>query len=470
MPARRASRVAIVGGGPAGLMAAEVLAAGGVGVDLYDAMASVGRKFLLAGRGGLNLTHSEPFEAFLQRYGSAAPHVEHWLEAFGPAGLRAWATGLGVETFVGSSGRVFPVDMKAAPLLRAWLHRLRAAGVRIHARHRWIGWEVDASDGAACRLEAGALPMPEDGTSAAATADPAATATGPTRPPPMRLQTRDGFVRVDADAVILAVGGASWRRLGSDGAWVAWLESAGVGVAPLRPANCGFDVRPFEDAGAASQAPASGWSDHFRSRFAGHPLKTVGLAVGAPDAAVFDRKGEFVVTETGIEGSLVYAASASILARLAAGRPVVVRIDLLPDRSLAAVTAEVQRPRGSRSLATHLRSRLGLHGVKAALLRECLPAATFACPAALAQAIKALPLTLVAARPIDEAISSAGGVRFEALTEALMLRAVPGVFCAGEMIDWEAPTGGYLLTACMASGVVAARGVLGLLGAASRPG
>jgi uncharacterized flavoprotein (TIGR03862 family) len=475
MPAPPARRVAIVGGGPAGLMAAEVLAADGVAVDLYDAMASVGRKFLLAGRGGLNLTHSEPLEAFLQRYGSAAPHVRPWLEAFPPDALRAWAAGLGVDTFVGSSGRVFPVDMKAAPLLRAWLHRLRAAGVRIHARHRWIGWEGDAPGADPFRPEPGAPRMPEGGRSAAAAADrpaPAdrsAPASGSTRPPPLRLQTRDGFVRVDADALILALGGASWRRLGSDGAWVAWLASAGVGVEPLRPANCGFDVRPSGDAGAASQAPASGWSDHFRTRFAGHPLKTVALAVGAPDAPVFGRKGEFVVTETGIEGSLVYAASASIMARLAPDRPVVVHVDLLPDRSLAAVTAEVQRPRGSRSLSTHLRSRLGLHGVKAALLRECLPAATFEDAAALARAIKALPLTLVAARPIDEAISSAGGVRFDALTGALMLRGVPGVFCAGEMIDWEAPTGGYLLTACLASGVVAARGVLASLGAASDP-
>ena len=278
--------------------------------------------------------------------------------------------------------------------------------------------------------------------------------------PILRFETREGPVRVEADAVVLALGGASWPRLGSDGSWASMLAAHGVAVEPLRPANCGFDVgRP-----SSAEADGVGWSDHFRSRFAGHPLKTIALAVGEVDAPVFARKGECVLTETGIEGSLVYAASAFVMERLARGRPVTVRLDLLPDRSATAVLAELQRPRGSRSLATHLRSRLGLHGAKAGLLNECLPAHVRADAQGLARAIKSLPLALVAARPIDEAISSAGGVRFEALTDALMLRALPGVFCAGEMLDWDAPTGGYLLTACLASGAAAARGVLARAG------
>jgi uncharacterized flavoprotein (TIGR03862 family) len=454
---RLSMRVAIVGGGPAGLMAAEVLASNGVVVDLHDAMPSVGRKFLLAGRGGLNLTHNEPFEVFAGRFGRAAAHVRPWLEVFGPDDVRRWAEGLGIPTFVGSSGRVFPVDMKSAPLLRAWLHRLRSAGVRIHARHRWVGWDAAAHDAGRTTLEAQAVkPGMSSGSDVAAA--------GSKRPPALRFETREGPLRAEADAVILALGGASWPRLGSDGAWVAALAARGVAVEPLRPANCGFDV------GSPSHGDplGVGWSDHLRSRFAGHPLKNVALAVGEIEEPVFARKGECVLTETGIEGSLVYAASAFVMERLAPGRPVSVRLDLLPDRSVDAVLAELQRPRGSRSLATHLRRRLGLHGAKAGLLRECLPPEVRADAHALARAIKALPLSLVAARPIDEAISSAGGVRFETLTEALMLRALPGVFCAGEMLDWDAPTGGYLLTASLASGAVAARGVLARAGVVAR--
>jgi uncharacterized flavoprotein (TIGR03862 family) len=404
-------RAAVIGGGPAGLMAAEVLAAGGAQVELFDAMPSVGRKFLLAGKGGLNLTHSEPFDAFVGRYGARRDAIEPMLRVFGPTELRAWAQGLGVSTFVGSSGRVFPTDMKAAPLLRAWLARLRAAGVLFHMRHRWLGWDASGA---------------------------------------LRFAAPRGELAHHADAVVLALGGGSWPRLGSDGAWVPLLEQRGVEVATLQPSNCGFDV--------------AAWSEFFRSRFAGQPMKTVALSVQGAGGTVFEQAGEFVITEGGVEGSLIYAASAFARDLIAANGSAVVHIDLLPGRSAEFVQAEVARPRGSRSLSTHLKSRLGIDGVKAALLHELLPREAIADPARLALAIKALPLSLVRPRPIDEAISSAGGVRFGALDDGLMLRALPGVFCAGEMLDWEAPTGGYLLTACMASAVVAARGVLARAG------
>ncbi|MGK2897953.1 MAG: TIGR03862 family flavoprotein [Burkholderiaceae bacterium] len=416
-------RVAVIGGGPAGLMAAEVIAAGGMRVDLFDAMPSVGRKFLLAGKGGLNLTHSEPLESFLDRFGARRAALEPMLCAFGPAELRHWAGELGVATFVGSSGRVFPVDLKAAPLLRAWLHRLRAAGVSFHMRQRWIGWH--------------------DGHDA------------------LRFSGPNGETAVTADAVVLALGGGSWARLGSDGAWLPWLAERGVEVTPLRPSNCGFEIARRGADGALSP----GWSAFFRERFAGQPLKNVALALQAADGRVIAQRGEFVVTGYGIEGSLVYALSGPLRDTLAATGAAGVQIDLLPGRGAGFVHAEVARPRGSRSLATHLKSRLGLDGVKTALLHELLPRDAFADPARLAAAIKALPLALVSARPIDEAISSAGGVRFEALDDTLMLRALPGVFCAGEMLDWEAPTGGYLLSACFASGAAAGRGVLKRLGA-----
>ncbi|MES2101752.1 MAG: TIGR03862 family flavoprotein [Pseudomonadota bacterium] len=415
-----APRVAIVGGGPAGLMAAEVLAAGGMRVDLFDAMPSVGRKFLLAGKGGLNLTHSEPLEPFLDRFGARRAALEPLLRAFGPAELRAWARGLGIDTFVGSSGRVFPTDLKAAPLLRAWLHRLREAGVRFHMRHRWLGWA-------------------EGGNAHA-----------------LRFAAPQGEVAIDADAVVLALGGGSWARLGSDGAWVPLLAARGVDVAPLQPSNCGFAVGRAGDGGALMP----GWSEFFRTRFAGQPLKNVALSMRAADGSAFDQPGEFVITAGGVEGSLVYALSGPARDAIATNGRTLVHIDLLPQRSADFVRDEVARPRGSRSLSTHLKSRLGLDGVKAALLHEVLRRDVIADPARLAAAIKSVPLILTAARPIDEAISSAGGVRFEALDDGLMLRALPGVFCAGEMLDWEAPTGGYLLTASIASGVVAARAVL----------
>jgi len=396
-------RVAIIGGGPAGLMAAEVLGQSGVSVDLYDAMPSVGRKFLLAGVGGMNITHAEDYSAFVSRYGERAGELRPLLDAFTPAALREWIHGLGIDTFVGSSGRVFPTDMKAAPLLRAWLKRLRENGVHIHTRQRWLGWD-----------EHGAL----------------------------RIAGPQGESLIDAHATLLALGGGSWARLGSDGAWVPLLAARGIAIAPLQPTNCGFEVE--------------GWSAHLRGKFAGAPLKTVSLAL--PGSA--PRKGEFVLTATGIEGSLVYALSAPIREAINRDGAATVLLDLLPDRTLAQVASALARPRGSQSMAKHMHRQLKLDGVKAALLRELSDAGSFQDPQTLATAIKALPIRLVRPRPLDEAISSAGGVPFEALDANLMLQQMPGVFCAGEMLDWEAPTGGYLLTACFASGRAAAEGML----------
>ena len=437
-------RIAVIGGGPAGLMVAEVLSGAGsaVSVQVYDAMPSVGRKFLLAGKGGLNLTHSEPPGYFLKRYGDRQAQLEPLLAGFGSGQLRAWAEGLGIETFVGSSGRVFPADMKAAPLLRAWLHRLRGAGVQFFMRHRWLGW-----------TEEGAL----------------------------RFAAPAGETLVHADAVVLALGGGSWARLGSDGAWMPLLAARGVAVAPLRPSNCGFDIaatRPADDAapevesrrtflkeliGQADPSPP-GWTAHFSSRFAGQPFKSVAISFTDSLGQSFSRKGEFVATATGVEGSLVYAASGLLRDEIERTGSATFFLDLLPDKSPEQVLVEVRHPRGSRSLSSHLKSRLGLEGIKAAVLHEMLDKDGMNDPVRLAHAIKALPVKLVAARPLDEAISSAGGVVFDAMTANLQLKAeqspaVP-VFCAGEMLDWEAPTGGYLLTACFASGHAAGRGVL----------
>ncbi len=398
--------VAVIGGGPAGLMAAEVLSAAGISVDLYDAMPSLGRKFLLAGRGGLNLTHSEPRELFVERFGARRAELAPLLEAFGPEPLREWARGLGIETFVGTSGRVFPAEMKAAPLLRAWLHRLRTAGVRFHVRHRWLGWDEDGA---------------------------------------LRIATPGGETRVRPAAAVLALGGGSWARFGSDGAWVPLLRERGVEVAALRPANCGFEVQ---------------WSEHFASRFAGQPVKAVNAGV----AGVAERRpGEFVITASGVEGGVIYTLSAELRDAIEAQGHAELRLDLAPGKSFQRLAEELARPRGKDSLANHLRKRAGISGVKAGLLRERTPREVFDEPEALAAAIKALPVVLLAPRPLDEAISSAGGVRFEVLDRRLMLRDLPGVFCAGEMLDWEAPTGGYLLTGCFASGRAAGRGALAWL-------
>ncbi|AIR89441.1 TIGR03862 family flavoprotein [Pseudomonas cremoricolorata] len=392
--------VVVIGAGPAGLMAAEVLANAGVPVQVFDGMPSVGRKFLLAGVGGMNITHSEAYTAFVARYAERSTAIDALLRDFDADALRQWIHGLGIDTFVGSSGRVFPRDMKAAPLLRAWLKRLREAGVVIHTRQRWLGW---AGDGR------------------------------------LRLSGAQGEQQIAARAVVLALGGASWARLGSDGAWVPLLQARAVDISPLRPSNCGFEV--------------AGWSDVLSAKHAGAPVKNIALSV--PGAA--PRKGEFILTAQGVEGSLVYAWSAPLRQAIERDGSAVLRLDLLPDKSVESTAKALARPRGSRSMAKHLQAQLGLEGVKAGLLRELTEPALFNDLPRLAEAIKALDIRLLRTRPLDEAISTAGGVRFEALDPGLMLKAVPGVFCAGEMLDWEAPTGGYLLTACFASGVRAGR-------------
>lgn len=400
-------RAIVIGGGPAGLMAAEVMAEGGMGVDVYDSMPSVGRKFLLAGIGGLNITHSESFDAFCGRFGEQEPVVRQWLSTFNADHLRAWAHALGIETFIGSSGRVFPAGMKAAPLLRAWLHRLREAGVRIHCRHRFLGWG--------------------DGQS-------------------LRFQTPEGETSVlPRGPVVLALGGGSWPRLGSDGNWVPWLEARGIGIAPLRPANCGFDVE---------------WSEAFRDRFAGTPLKSVRARCRDGAGRWHEREGECVVTGSGIEGSLVYVLSRWLRDALEADGEAWLELDLAPHRDVASLATSLSRPRGKDSLGNFWRKRAGIEGVKAGLLREGRPDIAGATAQVMAEAIKAVRVRLMAARPLSEAISSAGGIRFTSLSDDLMLQEMPGVFCAGEMLDWEAPTGGYLLTACMASGRRAGEGAL----------
>ncbi len=397
--------IAVIGGGPAGLMAAEVISVRGVKVDVYDSMPSLGRKFLMAGKSGLNITHTEPFEKFVSRYGNRREQIEPMLRRFGPNELRQWVHGLGIETFVGTSGRVFPVGMKASPLLRVWLKRLSGSGVTFYLRHKWKGWDLDKS---------------------------------------LQFESTDGEKTIQADAVVLALGGGSWSRLGSDGAWIPWLEQAGAQVEPLKPSNCGFDVD---------------WSPHFRERFDGHPVKSVVLSFGE-----FRQQGEFIVTKEGVEGGLIYAASALLRDEIDTKGRAVMNLDLGPDRSVEWLTERLSKPRGSRTKASHLEKTVGIKGVKAGLLREFIPREDFANPERLAYFIKHLPVRLAATRPLDEAISSAGGVKFESLDQHLMLRCMRGVFCAGEMLDWEAPTGGYLLTACFASGYAVGNGVLEWLG------
>lgn len=381
-------------------MAAEVISTQGMHIDVYDAMPSVGRKFLMAGKSGLNITHSDPFDIFVTRYGKRREQIEPMLKIFGAEQLRTWVHELGIETFVGTSGRVFPVGMKASPLLRAWIKRLSASGVTFHLRHKLTGLHADNS---------------------------------------LHFTTPDGAVIVKADAIILALGGGSWRRLGSDGAWVEWLSQAEVKVEPLRPSNCGFDVN---------------WSPVFKDKYDGHPIKSVVLSAGD-----FRQQGEFIITKEGVEGSLVYAASATLRDELEAQGNAVMHLDLAPDKTEEQLKENLSKPRGSRSMASHLEKTVGMKGVKAGLLREFVPKDEFT-ESRLAFYIKNLPVTLIATRPLDEAISSAGGVSFDSLDEHLMLKNLPGVFCAGEMLDWEAPTGGYLLTACFSSGYAVGQNVV----------
>ncbi|WWW37191.1 TIGR03862 family flavoprotein [Stenotrophomonas rhizophila] len=402
-----ARRVAIIGGGPAGLMAAETVRAAGHQVDVYEAKGSPGRKFLIAGKGGLNLTHSDAHEVFVARYRERASEVGAWLADFDGPALRDWALGFGVETYVGSSGRVFPVDRKAAPLLRGWVRRLKEQGVRLHVQHRWTGW---ADEGA------------------------------------LRFETPEGEVTVQADAVVLAMGGGSWPQLGSDAAWVAPLAARGIDMAPLQSANCGFDVD---------------WTAYFRDRRAGAPLKPLVAHWVALDGQPRTLQGECVISADGIEGSLIYAMAADLRDMLARDGAVTLHLDLLPGQTEAQLLDKLQRPRRGRSFGEHLRRQLGLGGVKSALLFEVLGKDAGQLPAdRIAAALKRLPLSLLRPRPMAEVISTAGGVRLEALDARLMLRQMPCTFCAGEMLDWEAPTGGYLLTACFASGLRAGRGVI----------
>lgn len=405
----QAPGLVVIGGGPAGLMAAEVARAAGVEVDLYEAKGSVGRKFLIAGKGGLNLTHGEPKPEFIRRYGRRTREVAGWLVELDADALRDWARGLGVATYVGTSGRVFPMDRKAAPLLRGWVRRLRESGVRIHVNHRWLGW----SDEGALRFE-----MP------------------------------GGELAVHAAATVLALGGGSWPQLGSDGAWVETLGAQGVDIAPLRPSNCGFDI---------------GWSEHFASRHAGAPLKPVVAHWTDLRGDAQSLQGECVVTGTGIEGSLIYALSADLRNSIALDGEACLQLDLAPGRTLDRLRGDLAKPRAGRSLSEHLRRQTGISGVKAALLYETLDKHALADPDALARTIHRLPLVLERPRPLAEAISTAGGVRLEAMDDGLMLDIRPGVFCAGEMLDWEAPTGGYLLTACFASGRRAGRAAVAWL-------
>jgi uncharacterized flavoprotein (TIGR03862 family) len=398
---QKSRKVIVVGGGPAGLMAAEVLILGGVAVDLYDAMPSVGRKFLIAGKGGLNLTHSKPWGEFLSRYGQQQEQLKPMLTAFGPPELQQWFHQLGFETFVGSSGKVFPKIMKAGPVLHAWKERLKVAGVGFHQRHRWAGW--DQADN-------------------------------------LIFKTPSGQTTTTADAVILALGGESWPQTGSDGTWIPYLAEKGVKVNPLKPANCGFDVN---------------WTDHFRARFSGVPVKAVEIT--------FDgvcQRGEFVITVTGIQGHLIYQFSSALRDEIESQGSTQIDIDLAPDWTLEKLIEKLSQPRSKKSMATHLKRSVGISGVKSGLLWEFVPRDDFNIPEKLAQSIKKLPIPLIAPRPIEEAISSAGGISFEVLDNHLMITNLPGVFCAGEMLDWEAPTGGYLLTACFSTGRWAGLGAL----------
>ena len=396
--------LAIAGGGPAGLMAAEFARAAGIDVHVFEAKGSVGRKFLIAGKGGLNLTHSEPRPQFDARYRERTQDIKTWLDAFDADALRAWARGLGVETYVGSSGRVFPVDRKAAPLLRGWVRRLKDAGVQFHVQHRWLGWGASGA---------------------------------------LRFATPTGELLFAADACVLALGGGSWPQLGSDGAWVPTLAERGIEIAPLQPSNCGFEIA---------------WSDFIAKKFAGAPLKPVIAHWHDANGSAHALQGECVLTEHGIEGSLIYAISAELRDTITRNGEAILHLDLVPGRTQERLQHDLMKPRNGRSLGEHLRRHAGIDAAKAALLFEILDKPAQQEMAQVAATLKHLPLRLLRPRPLAETISTAGGVRLQVLDDALMVQQHPGLFCAGEMLDWEAPTGGYLLTACFASGLLAGRG------------
>ncbi|MBW6474106.1 MAG: TIGR03862 family flavoprotein [Anaerolineaceae bacterium] len=399
-------KVAVIGGGPAGMMAAEFLSGQGYSVDLYDAKPAVLRKLLVAGKGGLNLSRDEDFDKFLFRYGNRIKELEPFLRAFGPTELRTWVQNLGFETFVGSSGKIFPSNMQAVSIRLAWIQRLKQQGVRFHLNQRWLGWDQEKN---------------------------------------LVFQSKFENVITHPNAAILALGGASWPSTGSDGTWATSLQQIGVEVAPFKPANCGFDVK---------------WSYYFRDRFQGTPLKSVAIHFQPTSGEPLHQRGEFVITHYGVEGSLIYTFSAAIRDEILENGQAIIYLDLAPDWTIEQLETRLSRPRGSRSISSHIEKSIGIHGVKANLLWEYLPRSVFNDPTHLAAAIKALAVPLVAPRPIEEAISTAGGVRFEGLDDHLMLKKIPGVFCAGEMLDWEAPTGGYLLTACFSTGLAAAHGVI----------
>ena len=392
--------VAIIGAGPAGLMAAETLADMGIATHVFDAMPTPARKFLMAGKSGLNITHNEEFATFLGRYAGAEAALGSAIEQFTPTTVRAWAKGLGNETFVGSSGRVFPKTMKASPLLRAWLARLKADGMELHTRHYWHGWTHDGG---------------------------------------LRFTTPEGEETVHADAVLLALGGTSWPKLGSDGVWQRYLRQKGIKLHAFKPANCGFETD---------------WSDVFKTHFEGEPIKNCVLMFGGKRV-----QGDMVVTKHGVEGSAIYALTPLLRDAIEADGSATLHIDLTPDHTQSALATALAKPRQKRTMTTHIKRVTGLVGVKSGLLRECTDRHTFSNSEALAAAIKNLPLVLKRTRPIEEAISVAGGVPFEELDASLMIKSLPGIFCAGEMVDWEAPTGGYLLTACFAQGKQAGLGV-----------
>lgn len=400
--------VAVIGGGPSGLMAAEVLIEAGFKVDLYEAMPSVGRKFLMAGKGGMNISNNEPSDVFLSRFGERSEHMKNIFNNFTPAELRQWIHELGIETIVGSSGRVFPSDLKAAPLLRKWLHRLRAAGVSLHMRHRWMGWAEDKSQ-------------------------------------KLIFNVQGNWLEVKADAVILALGGASWPQLGSTGEWVSLLAKQGVIVAPLKSSNCGFEYI---------------WSEYFRKQYSGQPLKSIGITFSCSTGTVNYQKGELIITEYGLEGGIIYTLSAIIREEIALKGYAIIYLDLIPNISKDIALSKISKCRGKQSVANHLRKQLGIKGVKMGLLREIVQSSYFSNDDQICALIKSLPIKLIAARPIAEAISTAGGVDLAELDHNMMLINKPGIFCTGEMLDWEAPTGGYLLSACLSLGRTVGKGVI----------